>query len=72
MEIIKIANKGPKMDTTEKYNAYIANQNGIQLNSTCARAHTQNRNPIFDTLCKHHQTEYPSNTPLHHPPTSRH
>jgi filamentous hemagglutinin family protein len=49
MEIIKVTNKGPIMDTTEKYHIYVANQNGIQLNGT----HTHNRNPIFNTLCKH-------------------
>jgi hypothetical protein len=53
MEIIKVTNKGPIMDTTEKYHIYIANQIGIQLNGT----HTQNRNPIFYTLFKYLQTE---------------
>jgi hypothetical protein len=38
-ELIKIINKGPIMDTTEKYHINIANQNEIKLNGT--HTHTQ-------------------------------
>jgi hypothetical protein len=34
MEIIKVTNEGPIMDTTEKYHMCMVNQNGIQLNGT--------------------------------------
>jgi hypothetical protein len=54
MEIIKAVKKGPIMDTIEKYHIYKANQNGIQFNDT----HTNNKNPLFDTLYRYQQAEY--------------
>jgi hypothetical protein len=42
MEIVKVTNKGPIMDTTEKYHIYITNQKGIQLNDK----HTQQESNI--------------------------
>jgi filamentous hemagglutinin family protein len=64
MEIMRVTTKGPIMGTTEKYHIYIANHNGIQLNST----HTNNINPTFDTLCKFQQQ---NNLPLPSPPATR-
>jgi hypothetical protein len=39
MEIIKVTNKGPIMDKTEKYHIYVANQNGIQLHTRTTGTH---------------------------------
>jgi hypothetical protein len=40
------------MDTIEKYYIYKANTEGITLNDT----HTDNKNPIFETIYNYHQT----------------
>jgi hypothetical protein len=66
MDIIKLTNKGPIMDTVEKYHIYVANDNRTELNDT----HIHNRNPIFDTLCKFQQhTNHTHPQPL---PLGRH
>ena len=50
-DIIHYAKKGRMMDALEKFHIYEASQRGIQINDKS----TIQRNPIFDTLVRHHQ-----------------
>jgi hypothetical protein len=51
MDILQITQKGRLMDTIETYYIYKANREGITLNDT----HTNNKNPIFETLYNYNQ-----------------
>jgi len=48
---VHYAKKGRMMDALEKFHIYEVTQRGIQINDKS----TIQRNPIFDTLVRHHQ-----------------
>jgi hypothetical protein len=54
MDILQVTQKGRLMDTIEKYYIYKANREGITLNDT----HTNNKNPIFETIYNYQQTTH--------------
>ena len=51
MDVVHYAKKGRMMDTLEKFHIYEVTQRDIQINDKL----TIQRNPIFDTLVRHHQ-----------------
>ena len=51
MDVVHYAKKGRMMDTLEKFHIYEVTQRDIQINDKS----TIQRNPIFDTLVRHHQ-----------------
>jgi hypothetical protein len=54
MDILEVTQKGRLMDTTEKYYIYKANREGKTLNDK----HTNNKNPIFETIYNYHLTTH--------------